>query len=78
MFGRIIIRKNGEEILLDPLNYVAKLSQEHGILKVEQNQFKNFNIGDLVEIIPVHSCLTANLAKKYITTEGEEIQTVNS
>ncbi len=78
MFGRIIIQKNGEEILLDPLNYVATLSQEHGILKVEQKQFKNFQVGDMVEIIPVHSCLTANLAKKYLTTEGEEILTANS
>ncbi|NCB08503.1 MAG: alanine racemase, partial [Bacteroidia bacterium] len=60
------------------LNYVASLSQEHGILKVEQSQFKNFQVGDLVEIIPVHSCLTANLARNYVTTEGEVISTVNS
>ena len=37
--------------MLDQMNYLARLSQEHGILKVAQNQFKNFNIGDLVEII---------------------------
>ncbi|MCG6185856.1 alanine racemase [Maribellus maritimus] len=78
MFGRIVIQKDGEKKLLPPLNYVAKLSQEHGILKVTQAQFKNFQVGDLVEVIPVHSCLTANLAKKYLTTEGEEILTVNS
>lgn len=78
MYGRIVIQKNGKKILLEPLNYVAKLSQEHGILKVTQNQFKNFQVGDFVEIIPVHSCLTANLARKYITTEGEEILTINS
>lgn len=74
MFGRIIIQKNGEKILLDPLNYVAKLSQEHGTLKVTQNQFKNFNVGDLIEIIPVHSCLTANLIGHYQTTNGELIE----
>ncbi len=78
MFGRIIIQKSGEKKLLPPLNYVAKLSQEHGILKVTQTQFKNFQVGELIEIIPVHACLTANLSKKYLTTEGEEIFTVNS
>jgi D-serine deaminase-like pyridoxal phosphate-dependent protein len=78
MYGRIVIQKNGKKELLEPLNYVAKLSQEHGILKVTQNQFKNFQVGDFVEIIPVHSCLTANLARKYVTTEGEEILTINS
>ncbi|NOR75040.1 MAG: alanine racemase [Draconibacterium sp.] len=71
MFGRIVIRKDDEKVLLDTLNYVSKLSQEHGTLKVSQKQFKNLNIGDLVEIIPTHACLTANLMKYYQTTEDE-------
>lgn len=74
MFGRIIIHKNGKKIMLDPTNYLSKLSQEHGIIKVAQNQFKNFNVGDLVEIIPVHSCLTANLMGHFLTSEGELIE----
>ncbi|NQU55492.1 MAG: alanine racemase [Bacteroidetes bacterium] len=74
MYGRIVIRKNGEKKLLGPLNYVSNLSQEHGTLKVTQNQFENFQVGDLVEIIPVHSCLTANLSGYYQTTDGEMIK----
>ena len=35
-----------------------------------------FQVGDLVEIIPVHSCLTANLMGSYLTTEGEHITTI--
>lgn len=73
MFGRILVSGNSEKELLPPLNYVSKLSQEHGILKVTHNELKNFNIGDLVEIIPVHSCLTANLMGNYKTTEGATI-----
>ncbi|MCD6355526.1 MAG: alanine racemase [Prolixibacteraceae bacterium] len=74
MFGRIVIQKNGEKKLLDTKNYVAKLSQEHSILKVAQNQLKNFKVGDLVEIIPVHSCLTANLMGCFQTTDGKFIE----
>jgi D-serine deaminase-like pyridoxal phosphate-dependent protein len=74
MFGRVIIQKNGKKTMLNPMNYLSKLSQEHGIIKVAQNQFKNFNVGDLLEIIPVHSCLTANLMGHFITTEGELIE----
>jgi D-serine deaminase-like pyridoxal phosphate-dependent protein len=74
MFGRLIITKNGEKIMLDQMNYLSKLSQEHGILKVAQTQFNNFEVGDLVEIIPVHSCLTANLMGHYRTNEGELIE----
>ena len=74
MFGRIVINVNGEKKLLKPLNYVSKLSQEHGILKVTQKQFKKFQVGDLVEIIPVHSCLTANIMEFYQTTDGDIIE----
>jgi len=76
MYGRIRITKDNKKILLPPLNYVSKLSQEHGILKITHNQLKNFNVGDLVEIIPVHSCLTANLMGNYQTTDGKIIKTM--
>lgn len=76
-YGRIVIKKDGEKKLLSPRNYVSRLSQEHGILKVSQKNFPHFQIGDLVEILPVHSCLTANLARKYVTTEGEEIEMIH-
>jgi D-serine deaminase-like pyridoxal phosphate-dependent protein len=74
MFGRVIISKNGKKTMLDATNYLSRLSQEHGIIKVAQNQFKNFNVGDLVEIIPVHSCLTANLMGHFRTIDGELIE----
>lgn len=74
LFGRIIINRDDKKIMLDQMNYLSKLSQEHGILKVAHNQFENFKVGDLVEIIPVHSCLTANLMGHYLTTDGELIE----
>ena len=33
MYGRIVIQKNEKKELLNPLNYVSKLSQEHGTIK---------------------------------------------
>ncbi|MFA9390914.1 MAG: alanine racemase [Prolixibacteraceae bacterium] len=72
-FGRIIIQKNNEKILLGPTSYLCRLSQEHGILKVSSREFNQINIGDIVEIIPVHACLTAQAMKGYVTTKGEEI-----
>lgn len=78
LFGRIVIEKDGEKELLDTNNYLSRLSQEHGIIKTTPTNFRNINVGDLIEVFPVHSCLTANLAKRYLTTEGEEILTANS
>ena len=77
-YGRIIITVNGEKTLLGERNYVTRLSQEHGILRVSQKNFSLIKPGDLIEIIPVHSCLTANLTKNYLTAEGEVISTINT
>lgn len=78
VFGRILIQINGETVLLNEDNYVSKISQEHGILKITTDNFQHIAIGSLVEILPVHSCLTANLARNYFTTEGEKITTFNT
>ena len=76
MYGRIVISSNGEKVLLDELSYVSSLSQEHGVLKVLQKDLKYFNVGDMVEIIPVHSCLTANLMGSYLSNDGEVIKMI--
>jgi len=57
-----------------PDSFVNSISQEHGILHVAPNQFKKFEIGDLIYILPVHSCLTANLANSYLTINDEIIR----
>lgn len=44
--------------------YVYSLSQEHGLIKMPEMELANFSPGDLVGILPVHSCLTANLLKE--------------
>ena len=76
MYGRIVVPVGKDKLLLGELNYVSRLSQEHGIIKVTPKNMPLFRVGGLIEIIPVHSCLTANLAGKYLTTEGEEISVI--
>jgi D-serine deaminase-like pyridoxal phosphate-dependent protein len=44
--------------------YVSSLSQEHGIIKTTDTLIKQINVGDILMILPVHSCLTANLLKE--------------
>jgi D-serine deaminase-like pyridoxal phosphate-dependent protein len=40
---------------------LIRLSQEHGIISADIQTQARINYGDFLEIIPVHSCLTANL-----------------
>ncbi|MCP5102835.1 MAG: alanine racemase [bacterium] len=44
--------------------YVSSLSQEHGIIKTTPGFVREVNVGDILMILPVHSCLTANLLKR--------------
>jgi D-serine deaminase-like pyridoxal phosphate-dependent protein len=53
--------------------YVYSLSQEHGLVDIGAAQAANIKVGDLVAVLPVHSCLTANLYTEYLTTEGQRI-----
>lgn len=52
---------------------VTSLSQEHGIIEGDAATLDQVQVGDLVVVLPVHSCLTANLMRKYQTLEGEII-----
>ena len=46
--------------------YLNRLSQEHGVIRSENMKwFSNVSEGDLVRILPIHSCLTSNLFPKY-------------
>jgi D-serine deaminase-like pyridoxal phosphate-dependent protein len=56
-----------------PNSYVSALSQEHGIIKTDAIFLGQVKIGDVLAILPVHSCLTVNLMRKYLTLEGESI-----
>ncbi|MCF8363659.1 MAG: alanine racemase [Prolixibacteraceae bacterium] len=74
LFGRIIISIDGEKKLLNPKNYLVRLSQEHGIVRLTNRMFKHVEIGNIIEVLPVHSCLTANCMGNFITHKGEHIE----
>lgn len=61
-----------------PNTYVKGLSQEHGIIKTDEKFLSATKIGDTLAILPVHSCLTANLANYYYNFEGKEISKTRS
>lgn len=64
----------GQDVVAGELTWVSGLSQEHGIIKSDFEDIRHFTIGGVTEIIPVHSCLAADLAGHYMTTDGEIIQ----
>lgn len=47
--------------------YLSKLSQEHGIIKTTDAIFNRIKIGQLLAVLPIHSCLTVDAMRaKYL------------
>ena len=53
--------------------WIVSLSQEHGILEAPASRIQSLKPGSLVGIQPVHSCLTANLLRQFITLDGQRV-----
>ncbi|UCH92083.1 MAG: alanine racemase, partial [Candidatus Aminicenantes bacterium] len=72
IFGLVALpKKNNQEwesIIKD--TYVSSLTQEHGIIKTSSVFIKQVNVGDILMILPVHSCLTVNLLKNASSDQG--------
>ena len=74
-FGTVVTLNGYSWDVQNILGEMTALSQEHGIVKVKNRQiFNDIQTGDMVAVLPVHSCLTANLMKTYTTTSGEKIE----
>lgn len=62
----------------DAHSRVVSLSQEHGLVRLAPQDFQRLNVGDLLYILPVHSCLVVEALKSYRCLDGTRIRTLNS
>jgi D-serine deaminase-like pyridoxal phosphate-dependent protein len=70
-----LVANPGNDGWSDPLEntVVSNVTQEHGLIFTDEKHFNDFRIGELTAILPAHSCLAANLASHYYTTDGRTI-----
>ena len=73
IYGRVVQKSISGWGDLIPGMYVKRLSQEHGIIALPKHLIDRYSIGDYVFILPVHSCMTANLVKVYTTLKAKAI-----
>jgi len=59
-----------------PGTLVAWLSQEHGIIRTTTRELERIKAGDVLFVLPVHSCLTVDLFGEYIGLDGRRIPTI--
>ena len=77
IFGRVVKAKDdtwGDDV---EGMYIRSLSQEHGMVVVPNSEdFNQYRIGEVLLVLPVHSCMTADCLKHqgYLTTDLESIE----
>jgi len=49
---------------------VVSITQEYGIIGTDEQIFSKIKIGDLLYILPVHSCLTVDLLREFYMIGG--------
>ncbi len=74
IYGQIATFESGSWSSTSDGNEVISLSQEHGIVQVTDSLFERTKVGDILLVLPIHSCLTANLLGRYLTLDGEVIE----
>jgi D-serine deaminase-like pyridoxal phosphate-dependent protein len=62
----------------DAHSRVVSLSQEHGVVRLTPQDFGKLKIGDLLYVLPVHSCLVVEALKSYRCLDGTTIDTLNT
>jgi D-serine deaminase-like pyridoxal phosphate-dependent protein len=73
IYGKIVkLSANGWSASL-PGCYVRSLSQEHGVLKLTPSEFNQIAIGDVIGILPVHSCMAADCMGGYFDLSGNAL-----
>jgi D-serine deaminase-like pyridoxal phosphate-dependent protein len=77
IYGLVVILNNEGWSFYEKEIFVTGLSQEHGIISNDKPLPEEIEVGALIGIIPVHSCLTANLLAEYYDIDGSIISHMN-
>ncbi len=72
-FGRVVRFSDSGWEITEGL-YLKKMSQEHGTIGGPEHEIRKLHFGDVIGVLPVHSCLTADLLSSQFTLDGKAIR----
>jgi D-serine deaminase-like pyridoxal phosphate-dependent protein len=72
-YGMIVKLSHAGWTASSPGLRLIHLSQEHGLVGGMLRPVPGFKPGGILGVLPIHSCLTANLMKGYLTLTGKRI-----
>ncbi|MBT8219185.1 MAG: alanine racemase [Bacteroidia bacterium] len=59
---------------MNDFNWMTSMSQEHGILHTSETIMEKTKVGDILTILPIHSCMAGLAMGQYLSTGGEIIE----
>ena len=65
-------RADGHGWVLGRKARVSKLSEEHGVLAVEEGE--RFRVGERVRVLPNHACVVSNLHDRVLAVRGDRVE----
>ena len=72
-FGEVVLLTEKEWSIPSHYSFVKSISQEHGIIQASEELLHSVKVGDLLGILPVHSCMTADAMGSYLSLNGQKI-----
>ncbi|MDZ4714611.1 MAG: alanine racemase [Cytophagales bacterium] len=73
IFGQVVQLTDGGWKLPPTGMVVKSLSQEHGVIQATPLEMEKISVGDVLGVLPVHSCMTADVMGEYYTLSGQRI-----
>ena len=65
-------RPNGHGAILGRRSRIERLSEEHGVIRVEPGE--SFRVGERVSILPNHACVVSNLHDVVYAVRGGRVE----
>jgi D-serine deaminase-like pyridoxal phosphate-dependent protein len=72
-FGEIVLLHEKGWSIPNHRSFVKSISQEHGIVQASDELLASVQVGDLLGILPVHSCMTADCMGSYLSLDGQVV-----
>lgn len=72
-FGEVVLLNGTGWTFPAQKSFLKSISQEHGIIQASDELIQSIKIGDLLGILPIHSCMTADCMREYLTLDGIKI-----
>lgn len=72
-FGEVVLLNETGWTFQTQKSFLKSISQEHGIIQASNELIQSIKIGDVLGILPIHSCMTADCMGEYLTLDGIKI-----